>query len=162
MFSPTIDSYTYISRAGINSSRTGYVSGGQFIESDGGGRGDHKYYSYRTSAWNSLGLIPIIRSISGTLRACLGVADVITGIALSIFQKNTEHMKIAQTGAENIVRGAVEVSGDAILIAAFVTALSLDNLIAPLILMAGAVGPSFALGAYYNTIDPKNTLIYEP
>lgn len=159
MFSPTIDSYTYISRAD-SSSRTGYISDGQFIENGSGGKGEYKYYSYRTSSWNVLGCIPIIRSISGTLRACLGVADVITGITLSIFQKNSEHMKLAQIGVKNIIRGAVEIACDVIFAACVVASLNLPITGAPLILMVGAAGPSLALGLYDKSKDPKKTVIY--
>ena len=73
-------------------------------------------------------------------------------------------MKIAQIGAKNIIRGAVEVACDVIFPVFVVAALFLHNnpVAGTLIVLVSGVGPSLALQWHDNSKDPKKTIIYEP
>lgn len=150
MFSPTVDRYTYISRES-NSCLT-QVHGGRLVES---GKGKHSYYSYHTSNWNICGYIPFVRTISGTLRCCLGIADVIYGLAAFVLTKKSEYLGVAKIGIQNVVRGALEGTADVLLLYMLVscTAIPLASMI--------ALGTIVAPILYDNSKDPKLTVIYE-
>ena len=162
MFSPTVDAYTYITRS--PSQTIGYIERDRFVEKHKQGKYDYYQYEYTGTEWNKLGMIPIIRSFTGCLRAFLGAVDVITGIGLAILTQNRAKLDIAAVGARNFLYGALEVGSDIVMISslfAFTTAgpRSLEGIFCGLMFVASVA----ALPSHYaNTPlpDPTKRIVY--
>ena len=170
MFSPVIDSYTYISRSHTNDYfKKGKVntSSGHFEEITPT-KEPYEYYQYVYSfgyTLNGVSKSPWIGVVLGPGRSALGLLDIITGIALGIFSKS-EYFHVARIGLENALRGAIEtIMGAASIIAITSDAVTVIDVTMPrstflAIYILGAI----TLKIYddiWNQTDPKKKLVYE-
>lgn len=66
--------------------------------------------STQVCRWNRLGYIPVVSIFTGFCRVLLGTIHTIVHLVAAIFDKKnrSEHLKEAELGARNIVRGVAE------------------------------------------------------
>lgn len=71
---------------------------------------NHIELSTKNSAWNRLGYLPLISTVSATGRILLGLVHTIVHLVCAIFTKNRQnHLQEVILGGKNIGRGLVEV-----------------------------------------------------
>ncbi len=115
MLSPTSDYYTLITRE----EPMEWVS----IENNCAvkhlKKGKHRYWRVSQGAWNGCGKTPFISLVSGSIRAILGLADVIIGVVKAIFLNCNDAGKIAYVGIQNFFRGSIEAAPGLYLVATY-------------------------------------------